>query len=172
MMGAIDLTGVTPSASEVNQMVDKFLAPLYRESKEGDFHIGRPPSDFQWEFGSEEPLKVTQAQQGQWYLMSNYPSMPDYRLFYLIRKAGRQPNWELLCISQSDSRDLDISDTKPYGRDATDDKIGYVGTLYQGDNETWDEWIWSSADSWSPLGKGLGEGVRLRAIGIVNWRMW
>jgi hypothetical protein len=154
---------IFPTPEKVSAMVDVYLAPLYEVDGKG-----RHPSEFRWQYGSENPLTLNEAEAGQWYLMSSSPSWANYRLLY-VAENDQAGNWKLLAIDRSRaSFDSDTMDE--YGRTPTQNTIGYLGTAYEGDKETWDEWIWSSMDGWSKLGKGdIQSPVKVSQIGIINW---
>jgi len=161
------IEGLFPTPEKVNAMVDGYLAPLYLlGGADDDFRWrGRPPAEFRWQYGPENPMTLNDAEAGQWYLMSSSPLYANYRLLYLAEndQAG---NWKLLTIDKAYSPD----ERARYTRTPTKNRIGYLGSAYDGNKKTWNEWIWSSMDGWSKIEKGHSQAFVKSQIGIINWR--
>lgn len=162
-MGGIMVSNleIFPTPEKVRAMVDVYLAPLYDVDGKG-----RQPSEFRWQYGSENPLTLNEAEAGQWYLMSASTSWPNYRLLYVAEND--EGIWKLLAIDRS--RATEWMEKHKYGRKPTQNTIGYLGGAYEGDREEWDDWIWSSMDGWSKVGNGdIQSPVKVSQIGIINW---
>ena len=162
------IEGLFPTPENVRAMVDVYLAPLYSLWPRSRINWrGRPPAEFRWQYGSENPMTLDDAKVGHWYLMSASSSWANYRLLY-IAENDQAGNWKLLAIDRAAAPDK----TAKYSRSPTNKSIGYLGSAYEGDKETWDEWIWATMDGWSALSwNGHSPPlVKVSQIGIINWR--
>ena len=156
-----EILEILPTPEKVNAMVDGYLAPLYDVDGEG-----RHPSEFRWQYGSENPMTLNDAEAGHWYLMSASRFHANYRLLYVAENDGAG-NWKLLTIDKARHAP---DEGATYRRTPTKNRIGYLGSAYDGNKKTWNEWIWSSMDGWSKIEKGHSQAFVKSQIGIINWR--